>query len=130
VQNIHEFQICSMQWHPVHETLLMSGGYNGSLIYWLAGQNQVCALGIMYLGLLLCYYLFCFVLFCFAPLQSEFSCCIVHTCMFVVDLLSLAPHMSCLCPAAAPQHHRRCAQAVRRRHRVAPCRPHGGHSVA
>jgi len=30
-----------MAWHPVHESLLLSGGYNGSLIYWLAGQNQV-----------------------------------------------------------------------------------------
>jgi hypothetical protein len=30
-----------MAWHPIHESLLLSGGYNGSLIYWLAGQNQV-----------------------------------------------------------------------------------------
>jgi polyadenylation factor subunit 2 len=34
-------QVCSMAWHPIHESLLLSGGYNGSLIYWLAGQNQV-----------------------------------------------------------------------------------------
>jgi hypothetical protein len=30
-----------MAWHPIHEQLMLSGGYNGSLIYWLAGQNQV-----------------------------------------------------------------------------------------
>ena len=30
-----------MAWHPIHESLMLSGGYNGSLIYWLAGQNQV-----------------------------------------------------------------------------------------
>ena len=30
-----------MAWHPIHETLMLSGGYNGSLIYWIAGQNQV-----------------------------------------------------------------------------------------
>ena len=34
-------QVCSMAWHPIHETLMLSGGYNGSLIYWIAGQNQV-----------------------------------------------------------------------------------------
>lgn len=32
-----------MAWHPIHESLMLSGGYNGSLIYWLAGQNQVSA---------------------------------------------------------------------------------------
>ena len=32
--------ICSLGWHPHHETLLLSGGYNGSLIYWLVGTNQ------------------------------------------------------------------------------------------
>jgi polyadenylation factor subunit 2 len=29
-----------MAWHPHHESLLLSGGYNGSLIYWLAKYNQ------------------------------------------------------------------------------------------
>jgi hypothetical protein len=30
-----------MAWHPHHESVLLSGGYNGSLIYWLAKYNQV-----------------------------------------------------------------------------------------
>lgn len=34
-------EVCRIAWHPVHETLLVSGGYNGSLVYWLAGQHQV-----------------------------------------------------------------------------------------
>ena len=36
----HNSDVTSLAWHPQHETLLVSGGYNGSLIYWIAGQNQ------------------------------------------------------------------------------------------
>jgi polyadenylation factor subunit 2 len=36
----HNSDICSLAWHPAHESVLASGGYNGSLIYWLAGTNQ------------------------------------------------------------------------------------------
>jgi len=36
----HNSEVCNIAWHPIHETLLLSGGYNGSLIYWLAGQSQ------------------------------------------------------------------------------------------
>lgn len=36
----HNSDVCSLAWHPHHDTLLLSGGYNGSLIYWLAGHNQ------------------------------------------------------------------------------------------
>ena len=32
--------ICSLGWHPQHESLLLTGGYNGSLIYWIVGGNQ------------------------------------------------------------------------------------------
>jgi hypothetical protein len=34
-------QVCSLAWHPQHESLLLSGGYNGSLIYWMVNQGQV-----------------------------------------------------------------------------------------
>lgn len=37
----HNCDVCSLAWHPQHESLLASGGYNGSIIYWLVGQNQV-----------------------------------------------------------------------------------------
>eukprot|EP01034_Spumella_vulgaris_P036774 gene36774-45367_t len=33
-------EICKIAWHPVYENLLVSGGYNGSLVYWIAGQTQ------------------------------------------------------------------------------------------
>ena len=32
--------VCSLAWHPHHESLLLSGGYNGSLCYWIAGQGS------------------------------------------------------------------------------------------
>lgn len=31
-------EVCRLAWHPVHESLLLSGGYNGSLVYWMVGQ--------------------------------------------------------------------------------------------
>lgn len=34
-------QICKLSWHPIHESLLVSGGYNGSIAYWIVGQHQV-----------------------------------------------------------------------------------------
>ena len=37
----HNSDVCSLGWHPQHESLLLSGGYNGSLIYWIVGHNQV-----------------------------------------------------------------------------------------
>ena len=36
----HNTDVGNMQWHPHHESLLLSGGYNGSLIYWIVGTNQ------------------------------------------------------------------------------------------
>jgi len=36
----HNSEVCSLAWHPVHESLLLSGGYNGSLVYWLANSSQ------------------------------------------------------------------------------------------
>jgi polyadenylation factor subunit 2 len=36
----HNYDVTSMSWHPQHESLLLSGGYDGSLIYWLVGGNQ------------------------------------------------------------------------------------------
>lgn len=33
-------EVCRIAWHPVHETLLVSGGYNGSLMYWICGGQQ------------------------------------------------------------------------------------------
>jgi polyadenylation factor subunit 2 len=34
-------EVCRLQWHPIHETLLVSGGYNGALVYWIFGEHQV-----------------------------------------------------------------------------------------
>eukprot|EP00605_Chrysophyceae_sp_TOSAG23-4_P001176 GSChrysophyteH1.ASY1.ANO1.1284.1 assembled CDS len=36
----HNSDVTSVAWHPLHETLLVSGAYNGSMIYWIAGQTQ------------------------------------------------------------------------------------------
>lgn len=36
----HNCDVCQLKWHPTYESLLISGGYNGSLIYWIAGHNQ------------------------------------------------------------------------------------------
>eukprot|EP01039_Chlorochromonas_danica_P001980 gene1980-2160_t len=32
-------EVCRIGWHPVHESLLLSGGYNGSLVFWLVGHG-------------------------------------------------------------------------------------------
>ena len=37
VLSAHDAEVYSAAWHPVHETLLATGGYNGSLIYWEVG---------------------------------------------------------------------------------------------
>jgi len=36
----HNSDVTSLAWHPLHETLIVSGAYNGSLIYWVAGHTQ------------------------------------------------------------------------------------------
>ncbi len=36
----HNCDITTLAWHPQHETLLASGGYNGSMIYWLVNHTQ------------------------------------------------------------------------------------------
>eukprot|EP01033_Poteriospumella_lacustris_P000729 gene729-516_t len=33
-------EVCRIAWHPIHETLMVSGGFNGSLAYWMCGQHQ------------------------------------------------------------------------------------------
>lgn len=42
IQNLrgHNSDVCSMGWHPQIESLLLTGGYNGSMIYWVVGQND------------------------------------------------------------------------------------------
>ncbi len=37
----HNGDVTSIGWHPHHESLLLSGGYNGSLVYWVIGTTQV-----------------------------------------------------------------------------------------
>jgi polyadenylation factor subunit 2 len=34
-------EVCRLAWHPVHESLLVSGGYSGNLVYWIVHQHQV-----------------------------------------------------------------------------------------
>jgi polyadenylation factor subunit 2 len=36
----HNADVTTLGWHPHHEKILLSGAYNGSLIYWVAGHNQ------------------------------------------------------------------------------------------
>jgi hypothetical protein len=36
----HNCDVSSLAWHPVHESVLVTGGYNGSLIYWVVGQQD------------------------------------------------------------------------------------------
>jgi len=33
-------EVCRLAWHPVHESLLVSGGYSGNLVYWIVHQHQ------------------------------------------------------------------------------------------
>ena len=32
-------KVSSLKWHPVQEALLLSGGFNGTLIYWVMGYS-------------------------------------------------------------------------------------------
>lgn len=34
----HTKDVLCAAWHPVHEELFASGGYDGSLLYWLASR--------------------------------------------------------------------------------------------
>ncbi|KAI8369497.1 WD40-repeat-containing domain protein [Radiomyces spectabilis] len=36
----HKKEICSAKWHPQHERLLATGGSDGSLLFWMTGQDQ------------------------------------------------------------------------------------------
>ncbi|CAO3664214.1 unnamed protein product [Rhizopus microsporus] len=36
----HKKEICSAKWHPQHERLLATGGSDGSLMFWIVGQDQ------------------------------------------------------------------------------------------
>lgn len=35
----HKKEVCSIAWHPQHERMLASGGSDGSLMFWLCGQD-------------------------------------------------------------------------------------------
>lgn len=35
----HNKEVCSLAWHPVHEEVLVTGGFQGSLIYWMMGHE-------------------------------------------------------------------------------------------
>lgn len=35
----HENQVTSLSWHPLQEALLLSGGYNGNMMYWVMGHE-------------------------------------------------------------------------------------------
>ncbi|CAG8525732.1 5341_t:CDS:10 [Paraglomus brasilianum] len=37
----HKKEVCSIAWHPFHERLLVTGGSEGSLMFWIVGQNTV-----------------------------------------------------------------------------------------
>ena len=35
----HQKEITSVTWHPHHETLLTSGGFDGTILYWIVGRG-------------------------------------------------------------------------------------------
>lgn len=35
----HNKEVCSLAWHPFHEDILVSGGFQGSMIYWWMGLD-------------------------------------------------------------------------------------------
>ncbi|CAG8466612.1 5503_t:CDS:10 [Ambispora leptoticha] len=35
----HKKEVCSISWHPFHEQLLATGGSEGSLMFWIVGQD-------------------------------------------------------------------------------------------
>ena len=61
----HNADVTSVAWHPEHESLLASGGFNGSLCYWCVGQSSEPHTGIAQVRLrwLICFA--CILLFCF-----------------------------------------------------------------
>lgn len=36
----HKKEVCSVAWHPQHESLLATGGSEGSIMFWTMGQNE------------------------------------------------------------------------------------------
>ena len=36
----HTRDVTAVVWHPQHETLLTSGGYDGTIMYWIVGRGQ------------------------------------------------------------------------------------------
>ncbi len=36
----HKKEVTALAWHPFHEDLLVSGGFDGSIIYWLVGSDD------------------------------------------------------------------------------------------
>ncbi|CAJ0640839.1 7504_t:CDS:2 [Entrophospora sp. SA101] len=37
----HNKEVCSISWHPFHERLVVTGGSDGCLMFWLVGQESV-----------------------------------------------------------------------------------------
>ena len=35
----HHREVTSLQWHPIHESVLASGGFNGAMCYWMMGHQ-------------------------------------------------------------------------------------------
>ena len=35
----HTRDVTTMTWHPQHETMLTSGGFDGSILFWLVGDG-------------------------------------------------------------------------------------------
>ncbi|ORZ09387.1 WD40-repeat-containing domain protein, partial [Lobosporangium transversale] len=36
----HKKEVCSVAWHPQHESLLATGGSEGSIMFWIMGQSE------------------------------------------------------------------------------------------
>lgn len=39
IRRLKVLAFLALAWHPTHERLIMSGGNNGSLIYWTVGES-------------------------------------------------------------------------------------------
>jgi len=37
----HDTEITAMEWHPHYERVILTGAFNGSLIYWITGESKV-----------------------------------------------------------------------------------------
>lgn len=69
------FLISVVAWHPVYETLIASGGHDGSIFFWLAGFDEFSLIFIAFICFLFLFFPFALlVFFSFAFLVFFLAC--------------------------------------------------------